>query len=66
MVQIESAETVGHVEGDACLRTIATCLAQGSLRPGDVIARYGGEEFVAVLPSITLAMSSVWTVRPTR
>lgn len=44
----------GHVEGDACLKTIATCLAQGSLRPTDVIARYGGEEFAAVLPSVSL------------
>lgn len=44
----------GHVEGDTCLRTIATCLAQGSLRPTDVIARYGGEEFAAVLPSVSL------------
>jgi diguanylate cyclase (GGDEF)-like protein len=44
----------GHVEGDACLRTIAACLAQGSLRPSDVVARYGGEEFAAVLPSTSL------------
>jgi diguanylate cyclase (GGDEF)-like protein len=44
----------GHVEGDACLKTIATCLAQGSLRPGDLVARYGGEEFTAVLPSVSL------------
>ena len=44
----------GHVEGDACLKTIATCVAQGSLRPSDVIARYGGEEFAAVLPCVTL------------
>jgi diguanylate cyclase (GGDEF)-like protein len=44
----------GHVEGDACLKTIATCLAEGSLRPSDVVARYGGEEFAAVLPSVSL------------
>jgi diguanylate cyclase (GGDEF)-like protein len=44
----------GHVEGDACLKTIATCLAEGSLRPSDVVARYGGEEFAAVLPPVSL------------
>ncbi|MCC8538809.1 diguanylate cyclase domain-containing protein [Xanthomonas axonopodis pv. poinsettiicola] len=40
----------GHIEGDACLRTVAQTLAACLLRPHDLIARYGGEEFVALLP----------------
>jgi diguanylate cyclase (GGDEF)-like protein len=41
----------GHIEGDACLKKVAACLARDALRPGDFIARYGGEEFAVVLPS---------------
>lgn len=44
----------GHQTGDACLRRIATTLAAGLRRPGDLLARYGGEEFVCVLPETPL------------
>lgn len=40
----------GHAEGDACLHTVAACLAGAIRRGGDVVARYGGEEFIGVLP----------------
>ncbi len=39
----------GHPSGDQCLRSVATALAQGVSRVGDVVARYGGEEFVMLL-----------------
>jgi len=43
-------DKLGHLQGDRCLRLVATCL-RGALRnPDDVLARYGGEEFVLMLP----------------
>lgn len=41
----------GHIEGDDCLRRVATVIAQSLRRPGDFIARFGGEEFVVLLPN---------------
>jgi diguanylate cyclase (GGDEF)-like protein len=40
----------GHIDGDACLHTIAQTLAHSIARPGDTVARYGGEEFAVILP----------------
>ena len=39
----------GHVEGDACLKRVATALAGSLLRTTDFCARYGGEEFVIAM-----------------
>lgn len=41
----------GHVQGDACLKQVATLIQQSCLRPDDFVARYGGEEFIALLPN---------------
>jgi diguanylate cyclase (GGDEF)-like protein/PAS domain S-box-containing protein len=40
----------GHLEGDGCLRAIASQLAAAARRPGDLAARYGGEEFLILMP----------------
>lgn len=45
----------GHVQGDQCLRAVATALAAECRRPADLVARYGGEEFALVLPETTAA-----------
>ena len=44
----------GHLQGDACLVTVAQALARTLKRPADLAARYGGEEFAAILPDTTL------------
>lgn len=44
-------DAMGHLEGDACLRTISQLLKEVCMRPRDVAARYGGEEFLLILPN---------------
>jgi diguanylate cyclase (GGDEF)-like protein len=43
-------DALGHVQGDQCLRDIATLLRLVCRRPLDFAARYGGEEFALILP----------------
>lgn len=40
----------GHIEGDHCLRRVATTIDTLISRPADLTARFGGEEFAVLLP----------------
>lgn len=48
-------DSYGHVQGDACLQSVARVLMHVAQRPGDLAARYGGEELAIVLPNTALA-----------
>lgn len=40
----------GHLQGDQCLKIVASEIEKMARRPTDVAVRYGGEEFVLLLP----------------
>jgi diguanylate cyclase (GGDEF)-like protein len=43
----------GHIQGDACLRSVARAIAAAVEGTGGVAGRFGGEEFAVVLPGLT-------------
>ena len=59
----------GHVEGDNCLKQVASALTQGFKRASDLVARFGGEEFAIILPgtnstrALSVANNLLQTVR---
>jgi len=48
-------DNYGHLEGDDCLKKVATLIRASVKRPSDITARYGGEEFVVLLPDTDVA-----------
>ncbi len=40
----------GHLQGDECLKLVASVLRSGATRARDFFGRFGGEEFVIILP----------------
>ncbi len=44
----------GHLQGDTCLRRVATALAGALYRATDLAARYGGEEFAVLMPQTSV------------
>ncbi|OEF97495.1 diguanylate cyclase [Desulfuribacillus alkaliarsenatis] len=44
-------DNYGHIQGDLCLKNIASALVSSLLRTTDFVARYGGEEFIILLPN---------------
>ena len=48
-------DSVGHLGGDACLRSIAHVFAEIVQTANGIAARIGGEEFAVILPNSSLA-----------
>jgi diguanylate cyclase (GGDEF)-like protein len=51
-------DSLGHLVGDALLRTVATRIT-ASLRNTDVVARFGGDEFVVLLANLAAGEQQV-------
>lgn len=47
-------DSLGHLQGDECLKQVALYLRDLKLRSTDLVARYGGEEFIILLPNSEL------------
>ena len=44
----------GHINGDICLKTVASAIRESLDRGSDSVYRWGGEEFAVILPSTPL------------
>ncbi|WP_299689959.1 diguanylate cyclase [uncultured Vibrio sp.] len=42
-------DNYGHIQGDDCLRGLASTLKNLFIRAGEYVGRYGGEEFIVIL-----------------
>lgn len=49
----------GHVQGDECLKQVASAMSSCAVRSTDLAARYGGEEFALLLPHADLGEASL-------
>jgi diguanylate cyclase (GGDEF)-like protein len=49
----------GHVQGDACLRSVGETLSLITLNEALMVARYGGEEFALLLPRLDVERAVV-------
>lgn len=56
-------DSLGHVEGDRCLRLVADILLDSARGGTDVVARYGGEEFAIVLANTEMDQAMVFAER---
>ena len=45
---------MGHLHGDACLKSVAGILKHRLRRPEDLVARFGGEEFIVAMSGTSL------------
>lgn len=44
-------DSLGHAQGDVCLKQVAQAINENVSRAGELAARYGGEEFIVLLPN---------------
>lgn len=49
----------GHIQGDDCLKRVATILSSAATRSRDFFARFGGEEFMLILPETDEASAAM-------
>jgi diguanylate cyclase (GGDEF)-like protein len=56
-------DSLGHVQGDECLRLVAAALRRLAQRPGDLVARYGGEEFACLFVGLEREQARAYAER---
>jgi diguanylate cyclase (GGDEF)-like protein len=48
-------DSLGHLQGDRCLRVVAAAIKNTLRSESDILARFGGEEFILLLPRTSLS-----------